>query len=428
MSNFETLGETRLGDAAPVTHLRHKKNGLGVLLCPDPASPLVSVQAWYRVGSADERPGQTGVAHLFEHLMFNQTARRGPGEFDRLIERTGGDCNAATWVDWTYYRDTVPAGDLELALDLEADRMADLVLDPETLEAEREVVINERLERVEDDVDGFLDEELGRLAFRVHPYGQPTIGFMDDIRRLDLETVRRFYRTYYAPNNVTLVVVGNLETGAALEAIDRRFAALPAARIPPRALAPEPEQRGERRRGFDKPTAAPRLLMGYRVPGQGHRDWPSLEALAALLAGGNSSRLYRRLVIEREVATYVDVEATPFADTSLFRIAVGGTCESSAAELEAEVDGVLSELLAGGVEPHEVEVVRSGAETDFWHELETADGKGEALGHFETALGDHRQLLAIAGRLREVSAAELEGVARTYLDRARRSVVWAVPA
>jgi zinc protease len=424
---FDKTATTRLGDAVEVTRYRHK-SGLGVILCPDASAPLISLQMWYRVGSADERPGQSGVAHLFEHLMWGPTARRGAGEFDRLIEGCGGDCNAATWVDWTYYRDTVPPGELALALDLEADRMTNLVLDGDILEAEREVVMNERLERVEDDVDGFLDEELTRLAFQVHPYGRPTIGLMDDIRRLDLPTVQSFYRRYYAPNNATLIAVGDFDAAAALAAIDDRFAALAPAALPIRSRDAEPPQDGERRLELSKPAATPRLLLAYQVPGQRHPDWPALESLAALLSAGQSSRLYRQLVVEREIATYVDVEVLPLVDVSLLRIAVGGTPETTAAELEAETDRVIDELLAGGVEAGEVEKVRAGAETDFWLELETADGKGEAFGHFESALGDFRQLLVIAERLRGAGAAELEAAARSYLDRRRRAVVWGVPA
>jgi zinc protease len=184
-------------------------SGLVLLTAIDRSAPVLSYQTWFRVGSKHEQPGRTGMAHLFEHLMFNQTTTLAAGDFDRLIEQTGGDSNAATWVDWTYYRDTVPARDLALCVRLEADRMHNLVLEDGPLEAEREVVANERLQRVDDDVDGFLDEELYRLAFTRHPYRWPTIGWMEDIRGLKKPDVVRFYRTFYAPNNATVVVVGH---------------------------------------------------------------------------------------------------------------------------------------------------------------------------------------------------------------------------
>ncbi|MGE3548097.1 MAG: M16 family metallopeptidase, partial [Kofleriaceae bacterium] len=157
-------------------------NGLGLIMAVDRRAPIVALQTWFRVGSRHERPGATGMAHLFEHLMFGQTESMPPGEFDRLVEHTGGESNAATWVDWTYYRLSLPARDLALGVRLEAERMQHLVLEPTPVEAERDVVTNERRERVEDDVDGWLDEQLMAHAFTDHPYRWPTIGWMEDIR------------------------------------------------------------------------------------------------------------------------------------------------------------------------------------------------------------------------------------------------------
>lgn len=421
------LDRIELGGAIAVDKYR-LRNGMAAIVCPDHGAPLVSAQIWYRVGSADELPGKTGVAHFFEHLMWSPTRGRPAGEFDRLIESAGGDCNAATWVDWTSYRDTVPSRDFALVCELEAERMTDLVLEPEIVEAEREVVINERLERVEDDIEGFLDEQLSRLAFEVHPYGRPTIGFMDDIRRLDLPTLEQFYRTYYAPNNAIAVVVGDVDPGDALEVLDRFFGDIePAAGLVPRPPAGEPAQRGPRRRGFDRPTTTARLLCAYKIPGQAHPDWPALSALAALLSSGASSRLYRELVIEREIATYADVDVMPFRDTSLLQISVGGTAETDAGELETEMLRVLDGLGQTPITAAELDKVKAGAETDFWSELETVDGKGEALGHFEATLGDYRMIETIAERLRSCDAAALEAAARQYLRPDQRCAVWANP-
>ena len=204
-------------------------NGLGLVCAIDDGAPIVSFQTWYRVGSRHEEVGRTGLAHLFEHLMFSQTETLDPGEFDRLVERTGGESNAATWVDWTQYRLSLPAHELPLAIRLESERMQRLVLEPATVEPERDVVTNERRERVEDDVDGWLDEQLMATAFEVHPYRWPTIGWMTDIRAVTLEQIQRFYRTWYAPNNATVVVVGDVDEGALLEAIVAGYGHLPPA-------------------------------------------------------------------------------------------------------------------------------------------------------------------------------------------------------
>ena len=419
---FRETGRTTLSESVYVARHRHR-GGLTAIVCPDPATPLCSVQIWYRVGSADEVTGQTGIAHLFEHLMFNRTASVATGEFDRLIEEVGGDCNAATWVDWTSYSITVPKSELELALRLESDRMVNLMLDEEVLEAEREVVLNERLERVDDDIAGFLDEELGKLAFECHPYGRPTIGFEKDIRNLDLETIIGFYRNYYAANNAVVVVAGGIGETEALAAIDSYFGELRAGASRSRALPAEPTQTQQRRREFVRETRTARLVYGYKIPGQGHPDWPVLAALAGLLAGGPSARLTRDLVAEREIASYADCEVLPFSDPTLFRVSAAGTLGTDVATLGKALDESLGALLADAISALEMEKVKSSLETDFWIELETADGKAEALGHYETAHGDYQMLFTLAERMRQIDAADLIRVARTYLQPSSRTVV-----
>jgi zinc protease len=393
---------------------RHRlHNGLTLVMMADGSAPIVSYQTWYAVGSSHESPGATGMAHLFEHLMFNQTRTNPPGVFDRLIERTGGDNNAATWVDWTYYRDTVPARDLPLVVELEADRMANLLLESPQLESEREVVANERMQRVDDDIDGFADEELLKLAFHVHPYRWPTIGWMEDIRAMQLDQVRAFYRTYYAPNNATLVVVGDVVEAELLALVERHYGQLPAAEIPRPALPAEPPQTGERRARFSKPTAAARLIHGYHAVGHGHPDWPALSFLSALLSGGPSSRLYRRLVVEKEIALDVDCDVGPLRDPALFRISVNLTREKTPEQAEA----------ASPVGEEELDKVRSVVETDFWSDLEGFDGRAEALGHYQTVLGDYRRLFDVAAALAAVSAADLQRVIATYLPASNRSTI-----
>src|SRR5262245_43964846 len=278
-------------------------NGLGLLTAIDRRAPIVALQTWYRVGSRHERPGATGMAHLFEHLMFGQTEKLPPGEFDRLVERTGGESNAATWVDWTYYRLSLPARDLELGIKLESERMQHLVLEPTPVEAERDVVTNERRERVEDDVDGWLDEQLMAHAFTVHPYRWPTIGWMEDIRALSLPDIRAFYRTWYAPNNATIVCVGDFDEAKLRELIEPHYGEIAPAQLPDVACPAEPEQTRERMVRAPKPIATDRLLVGYKAPGQDHADWPALEIVSTLLAGCPSARLHRKLVIEAEAAS-----------------------------------------------------------------------------------------------------------------------------
>lgn len=402
-------------------------SGLRVVVCLDRAAPIFSYQTWYRVGSRHERPGATGMAHLFEHLMFNQTANLAPGQFDHLIEETGGDTNAATWVDWTYYRDSLPSRDLELAVRLEADRMQNLTLEDEQLEAEREVVANERLERVEDDVDGFLDEQLFALAFTEHPYHWPTIGWMADIRAITRPQVHDFYKTFYAPNNATIVVCGDLGEDHLLELIERYYGDIAPTVLPADPAVVEAAPGAEKRATFAKPVHADRLVAGYRSPGQGHPDWPVLELIGGLLAGGPSARLYRELVIERELATTTHAEVSPFRDPGLFQVAVNLTRGHRAGDALEVLDRATARLRDEPVTGAELAKVKNCVETDFWSGLADADGKAEALGHFETTLDDFGRLFEVAARLEAVTAEDVQRVAREYLVPERRAVVIAEP-
>ncbi len=402
-------------------------NGLGLIAAIDRHAPIVALQVWFRVGSRHERPGATGVAHLFEHLMFGQTEGLPPGEFDRLVERTGGESNAATWVDWTYYKLSLPARDLALGLRLEAERMQHLVLEPAPIEAERDVVTNERRERVEDDVDGWLDEQLMAHAFTVHPYRWPTIGWMEDIRALSLPDIRAFYRTWYAPNNATIVCVGDFDEAKLRELIETHYGAIPPAQLPEVVCPLEPEQTRERMVRAPKPIATDRLLVGYKAPGQDHADWPALEIVSTLLAGCPSARLHRKLVIEAEAASSVDAQLTPFRDPSLIRIAATTARGHDANEVLQLIDRELASLVEHPPSAAEVDKAKALTETDFWSALVDIDGKAEALGHYETALGDFRKLGAIADRLTAVTTDDVARVIRTYLQPAKRTIVIAEP-
>ena len=402
-------------------------NGLGVITAIDRSAPIVALQTWFRVGSRHERPGATGMAHLFEHLMFGQTENLPPGEFDRLVERTGGESNAATWVDWTYYRLSLPTRDLPLGIRIESERMQHLVLEHTPVEAERDVVTNERRERVEDDVDGWLDEQLMAQAFTTHPYRWPTIGWMEDIRALALPEIRAFYRTWYAPNNATIVCVGDFDEAALLDLVAGSYGAIPPAELPPVPGLVEPEQTRERVIRAPKPIATDRLLVGYKAPGQDEADWAVLEIVATLLAGCPSARLYRRLVIEREAASSVDAQLTPFRDPSLLRLAVTATRNHNADEILGLIDAELAMMATTPPSKIEVEKAKAIAETDFWSSLVDVDGKAEALGHYETALGDFRKVGAIAERLAAVTADDVARVVRAYLVPDRRTIVIAHP-
>lgn len=418
--------ESRLGPTQTVRRFRFD-NGLVVLLAAKHQAPIVAIQTWFRVGSRNETPGATGLAHLFEHLMFSATATRAAGEFDRIIERMGGESNAATWVDWTYYRLSVPARDVATALDVEYERMHALALAPQAVEAERDVVTNERRERVEDDVDGWLDEQLMATAFTTHPYRWPTIGWMADIRSVSLATIRDFYQTWYAPNNAVMVLVGDFDEHHVLDVIATRQGALPAVTLPTQTLPAEPPQTAPRLMRATKPIATHRILIGFKAPAQHHPDWAHLEILATLLAGCPSARLHRRLVIEAEIASSVDAQMTPFADPSLFRIAVTCARDHQADEVLAVVEDELAKLRNTQITAAELRKAKHLAETDFWSAMADIDGMAETLGHHEVTLGDFRQLTAMVERLEATTAEDIHRAATTYFVAAGRTIVIADP-
>jgi zinc protease len=264
-------------------------------------------------------------------------------------------------------------------------------------------------------------------AFIEHPYRWPTIGWMEDIRALPLPDIRAFYRTWYAPNNATLVCVGEFDEAALLDLVARSYGNIAPAVLPEVPRVREPEQARERVIRAPKPIATDRLLVGFKAPGQDDADWATLEIIATLLAGCPSARLYRRLVIERESASSVDAQLTPFRDPSLLRLAVTASRGHTADEIVAQIDRELAAMAEQPPHHAEVEKAKAIAETDFWTSLVDVDGKAEALGHYETALGDFRKVNAMAQRLAAVTDDDVARCVRSYLRTERRTVVIAEP-
>src|SRR5436305_2378672 len=275
-------------------------NGLQVRLLPDRGLPIATLYSFFRVGSRNERPGITGISHLFEHMMFNGSKKYGPKEFDRRLESAGGTSNAYTSTDVTAYYEDFAAEALPLVLDLESDRMASLLIDDDSLQREREVVKEERRFRTDNDIDGMLDEALSALAFLAHPYRWPVVGWMPDLNRISRRDCERYFRTYYAPNNCTLVLVGDFQPAAALADIEHLYGKIPRGEPLPEVASGEPPQKGERRAVIRYPAQAPALLAGFRGPDGRDPDSLVLDLIRAALGFGEGARLKRALVYEQE--------------------------------------------------------------------------------------------------------------------------------
>jgi len=403
------------------------ENGLTILMLVDKSAPVVAYFTWYGVGSRHEKHGKTGLAHLFEHLMFNETESLKAGQFDRKLEEAGAETNAATWFDWTYYYEAIPKAALPLAIKLEADRMAHLVLRAPQVASEKEVVANERRYRVDDDVDGIMNEVLYKTAFQKHPYHWPTIGWMVDIENFTPEDCQAFYRTYYAPNNATVVVVGDFDTARTLAKIKEEYGDFARADIPPEDTIPEPVQLEERRIEMNKPTPTDKLMIGYHGPALGDPEHAPLTVLGEVLFGGRASRLHRLLVIEKEIASEARAWTSTFRDPGLFEISAVAREGHSADEILAIVDQTF-EAMKSDV-PTEQEVARAKARLELGtlQALDTASGKAEQIGFFETVCGDPAGVFRRLDAIRRVKPGDVRRVARRFLDAKARTIVIAHP-
>jgi zinc protease len=403
-------------------------NGLTILLVRDASAPVASYHTWFKVGSRHEKPGKTGLAHLFEHLMFNETEGLAPGEFDRLLEAAGGEVNAATWVDFTFYYENVPSSELALVVRLEALRMAKLVLREPQVKSEKDVVANERRYRVEDDVEGSVNETLYATAFTVHPYRWPTIGWMADIQGFTTEDCERFYAAYYAPNNAVIVAVGDLDEAATLGLLRTHYGALAASTLPAETRVVEPEQREERVVEVDKPTPTEKLCLGYRGPALGEPDFAALTVLNEILFGGKSSRLYRALISEGELCSDARGSLSPFGDPGLYEIWVSMREELEAQKALPIVEQAFAALARETVSQAELDKAKNRIELGFLHGMETASGKAEQLGFYETVLGDAGRVFGQLEAYRAVTAEAVRDVAARLLVPSRRTTLIVHPS
>ncbi len=402
-------------------------NGLTVRLLPDASVPATTLYTFFKVGSRNERPGSTGVAHLFEHMMFNGAQKYGPKEFDRVLEGAGGHSNAYTSNDVTAYYEDFAAESLELVLDLESDRMRALAITPEAFASEREVVKEERRFSVENEPLGLLDEELFAIAFSAHPYRWPVIGWMGDIEALKREDCLEFFRTYYAPNNASLWAVGDFDPDRALAAIERRYGDIPRGPPPPEPAHTEPPQRGGRRSEVRFPAHAASLAIGFKAPAGASADAPVLDVIQYALSAGEGARLIRSLIYEKLLAANLTVDYAWRADPGLFVLLLelnpGVDPKKALAAVEAELDRVAHR----GLTPRELLRAQGQLRAQVLRELASNNGRAHALGTHEILVGDWREALALPERYAAVDDEAVRRVARETFDAARRTVVTLEP-
>jgi predicted Zn-dependent peptidase len=398
-------------------------NGLRVLLHEDHSAPAISSYIFFRSGSRNERYGTTGIAHLFEHMMFNGGRKYGPGAFDDQIEGNGGSTNGYTSRDITAYLNNFPREALPLVLDLESDRMGHLALTPENLEQERGIVMEERRLRIDNQVTGVMHEALYLHAFVRSPYRWNTVGFMGDLKRITLADARAYFESSYAPNNAVLVLAGDLEPDATLALVRRYFGGLPRRPAPEPVDASEPPQEGERRVTVRKAAELPAVLIGWHGVRMLDPDRPVFDVMDRLLAGGDSARLDQDLVRAHEVATEVGADSGWGIDPELFTVYAQARPGKTAATLETRIDAVMTALAEERVSDDELRKAKNQLRADFIRSLKSVSGKANQLGYFEAAFGDYRGLFGLEAAWEAVSAEDVQRVARSHLVRAQRTVV-----
>ena len=403
------------------------ENGLKILLLEEHKAPVVTVHVWYRVGSRNEQPGATGLSHFLEHMMFKGTSKVGPGQFSKTVQKNGGRDNAFTSDDYTGYFETFASDRFELALELEADRMRGLLLDPKEVESEKKVVMEERRLRTDDDPVSALRESMDAVAFLEHPYRQPVIGWMSDIEALTREDLVRHYNAYYVPNNAVLIVVGDFRSDELLPKLRRVFGAIPRGPEPPRVRAVESAQRGERRLVLKKEAELPFVFMGYHVPDLKHPDNFALELLAYILSGGKSARIYKSLVYEKQLALYAGGGyERESVDPNLFplyaSVMPGKTAEEVERALAAEIERVKNEP----VPDQELEKAKNQVEAGFLLGQDSVFNLARQLAEYEIVAGWRTWEDYLPG-IRAVKAEDLQRVARAYLTADNRTVAVLIP-
>ena len=396
------------------------ENGLKVLLLENHKSPAVTFQVWYRVGSRNEEDGKSGLSHFLEHMI-------GPKEYSRIIEKNGGDSNAFTTEDVTVYYATMSREKVGIAIKLEADRMANNLLDGANFEPEKKVIMEERRLGTEDNPTAALAELTGAVTYTVHPYRRPVIGWMGDIQNLSREDLQRHYRTYYIPNNAFIVVVGDFSTHEMLAKIRSAFGKIPRGSDPLRVKIEEPPQRGERRVTLKKEAELPYLLIYYHVPNLKHTDSYALDLLAWILAGGRSSQLYRDLVYHKRIAHSVDADYDGLSiDPTIFSITAQVMPEKEPAEVERAIDAVVDRVRSEPVSDRELEKAKNQVEAVFVFGQDSIYDQAMRIGYYESS-AQWQLLDSYLATIRNVTAGDILKVARKYLDPDRRTVGNLIP-
>jgi zinc protease len=403
------------------------KNGLKVLIIEEHKAPVATFQIWYRVGAKDEPAGRSGLSHLLEHMMFKGTQQYGPSVLSKIVQKNGGTDNAYTTKDYTVYFELLSSDRIALALELEADRMQNLILDPKETISERNVVMEERRLRYEDDPQNALFEEVMAAAFKVHPYRRPVIGWMSDLKNIDREALYNYYKNFYAPGNAVIVVAGDVDAEGMMKQIRDAFDAIPHGPMLESVSSVEPDQQGERRIILRREAELPYVLMAYHTPSFPSEDSYALDVLSIILSGGKSARLYQSLVYEKKLALSADADYSGFSKNPYVFLfgataAPGKDIKDVESALLLEIEKIKKNL------PSELELqkTKNQIEASFIMGQDSIYVQAMQYGTFEM-LGGWSLINAYIEGIRKVTPEDVSRIAKKYFREENRTVGILIP-
>jgi zinc protease len=398
-------------------------NGMTVLLHENRAIPMVSYQTWFRVGSRDEDKSESGLAHMLEHMMFKGAKKYTNKDFDRILHENGIYNNAFTTHDYTGYYENLPSNKLELIMDVEVDRIMNLALKAEDLKSEREVVKEERRMRVDNDPNGMLWESLFKTVFEKHPYGVPTIGYMDDINGYTDDKLKAFFAKWYSPANAVLVIVGDFDSASIRKLIEKNYSVVPTRVVPEHKVFEEPEQKAPRFVQLKKNLKSSIVAVGYLTPGAGRDEAYALDLLSAILGQGKSSRLFQKLTYKEQSTLYATSSNYTPKDYGMFLVEAilkpGVKPEVVEKSILAEIDT----LRTKEVSETELQKVKNQVMSDYINSLKTNDGKARVLAVNEINFGDYKEFFKDLERYKKVTSKDILVLAKKYLTPERKNIV-----
>jgi zinc protease len=403
------------------------KNGMKVLVQTDHSIPNVALYIFYRIGSRNEHPGTTGLSHFFEHMMFNGAKKFGPGELDKAMEANGAANNAYTNENTTVYQDWFPRSALKLIFDIEADRIQYLSFDPKKVESERGVVASERRTEVDASNSGILDEQLQATAFVAHPYQWPVVGWMSDIEHWTMDDLKHHFEMGYAPNNATMVVVGDVTPEEIFQLCEKYIEPIPQHAPPPNVTTVEPEQMGERRLVVRKAAELPLLQIAYHVPQTNNPDFYALNILRTVLVQGESSRMYQRLIDKDQIALDVGISLSPAFDPTILKMSIQPKQGVDPQKCEAAVYEELDKVKKGSISDQELEKAKNIRLVEFYQQMRTINGRANTIGTYEVFFGDYHKLFDAAKNYSAVTKEDVQRVAQKYFGANNRTVATLIP-